>query len=790
MASKILSWFARKLNPQTPIILVLLGVALVTTCLMLAVTIRELSPQSLILIALIGLALGWLPAAAKPLPGWLAGLVLVAIGAELITVNVANLEPMLAKLARNSGVFVWQMWQWSPEQDLPNLTLITQSLADIWMALTILFERLATWVTSVITGSPTSDPVVSTLVWSLGVWLVSAWAGWITRRLNNPVLAILPAGVLLATVIAYHPKYAQYLVILVAATLLLMGVVRYTALENRWQANNIDYAPFKIELAFIIIPSTLFFIFLANLIPSVSFQKLAQSFRDVFDTPVSQAGDAMESLGLAAGSNTDRPTHFFGGLPQQHLLGSGPELGQQVALLIDTGAAPIPPMAVEFVPAPPRYYWRGLTYDKYTGRGWSTLSTSKIGYQAGEAVTSTADPNRKTLTQTVQVFNNQGNILYATGILVTANQPFSVRWRAPEDSFAATIDTTSYQVSSLVPNPAHPQELRLAGTGYPEYIRRRYLELPESVPDRVLGLARDLTAASPTPYDRALAIESYLRQYPYSLDLPTPPQGWDMVDYFLFNLQTGYCDYYASAMVVLARASGLPARIVVGYAGGAYNPVNARYVVTEADAHSWPEVYFPEYGWVEFEPTAAQPVPARPGDTAQTNALPAIPPELEIQPSPQATITTPYLWPILPAGMVLLAAAASLWWLSDFWRLRRLAPAAAVVALYDRLQYHGHRLTPVTQQAYTPYEFAELFTTRIGELARNKRWEKSVAPARQDIRQLTRLYVQTAYSAHPPTPDHKAEAIKSWQHLRWRLWLSQMIDLLAKLRKQPKKTNW
>ena len=81
-----------------------------------------------------------------------------------------------------------------------------------------------------------------------------------------------------------------------------------------------------------------------------------------------------------------------------------------------------------------------------------------------------------------------------------------------------------------------------------------------------------------------------------------------MADYFLFDLKQGYCDYYATSMVVLARAAGLPARLVVGYANGSYDHERAQYIVTENYAHSWVEIYFADIGWVEFEPTSSQPV--------------------------------------------------------------------------------------------------------------------------------------------------------------------------------------
>ena len=148
----------------------------------------------------------------------------------------------------------------------------------------------------------------------------------------------------------------------------------------------------------------------------------------------------------------------------------------------------------------------------------------------------------------------------------------------------------------------------------PDWVANRYLTLPDELPYRVRQLALDLTAVQPNPYDRALAIEGYLREFPYTLNLPAPPANRDVVDYFLFDLKKGYCDYYASAMVVLARAAGLPARLVVGYNSGLYDPQQANYKVTEADAHAWAEVYFPGYGWVEFEPTGGRPPIERPGE--------------------------------------------------------------------------------------------------------------------------------------------------------------------------------
>src|SRR5690606_5521773 len=108
--------------------------------------------------------------------------------------------------------------------------------------------------------------------------------------------------------------------------------------------------------------------------------------------------------------------------------------------------------------------------------------------------------------------------------------------------------------------------------------------------------AAQITRGTSTPYEAAKAIEAFLRQYPYSLEVPPPPTGRDPVDFFLFELQRGYCDYYASAMVVLARSVGLPARMVIGYHAQPPGEDGVQ-IVYHINAHSWAEIFLGEYGW-------------------------------------------------------------------------------------------------------------------------------------------------------------------------------------------------
>jgi len=126
--------------------------------------------------------------------------------------------------------------------------------------------------------------------------------------------------------------------------------------------------------------------------------------------------------------------------------------------------------------------------------------------------------------------------------------------------------------------------------------------LPELDP-RIVGLAKTITARARNPYDKAQAIEGYLRSnYGYTLDLSGAPPT-DPLAYFLFQKHAGHCEYFAAAMTVMLRSVGVPARYINGFLSGEYNDVGGDYIIRASDAHSWVEVYFPRYGWITFDPT-------------------------------------------------------------------------------------------------------------------------------------------------------------------------------------------
>lgn len=172
----------------------------------------------------------------------------------------------------------------------------------------------------------------------------------------------------------------------------------------------------------------------------------------------------------------------------------------------------------------------------------------------------------------------------------------------------------TYQVTSSV-SLAQPDKLRMAGVDYPIWAVDKYTQLPPDLPERVGDLAAQITADETTPYDKAKAIEAYLKTITYSLNIDPPPYDADGVDYFLFEQQEGYSEYFGSAMTVLLRTQGIPSRLATGYSVGNKIPDHDVFIVTDNHSHAWSEVFFPGYGWISFEPT--------PGETIPRAAIPA-----------------------------------------------------------------------------------------------------------------------------------------------------------------------
>jgi transglutaminase-like putative cysteine protease len=346
-----------------------------------------------------------------------------------------------------------------------------------------------------------------------------------------------------------------------------------------------------------------------------------------------------------------------------------------------------------------------------------------------------------------------------------------------------------YQVVSRVTNAA-PESLRLDHTDYPQWIRERYLQVPDDLPRRVRRLARQLTEGYDNPYDMATAVESYLRTIRYDTEIAAPPAGVDAVAYFLFDVQAGYCDYYASAMAMLLRSQGIPVRFVAGYAPGEYDSETARYTVREENAHAWVEVFFPTYGWVQFEPTASEPNISRPlpnpVETAGMEPLdPGLIPEEEFMnpwqdrqlPDPLlATAATQVSWftglrPYLEElGLVLLVlTAAAIAWLVLRKRERRilLPDTGLVLRLFGLLSLWAERLRIPWPASHTPLEHAHAFAQVMPE-------------AEQPVQRLAGLLVAQQYGREVIASETLVGAASEWREIQpvlWRRWATRLLNI-------------
>lgn len=147
------------------------------------------------------------------------------------------------------------------------------------------------------------------------------------------------------------------------------------------------------------------------------------------------------------------------------------------------------------------------------------------------------------------------------------------------------------------------ENLRSSTGSYPSDVFTRYVQTPESLPERVSSLTEEIVKDAVTPYGKALLIEDYLRNLDYDASYQAVPHDADTVDHFLYDSRRGHSDYFASAMAMMLRTQGIPTRLVLGFGPGVTNPDKQGFIVRDVDNHSWPEVYFSGIGWVPFEPT-------------------------------------------------------------------------------------------------------------------------------------------------------------------------------------------
>ena len=338
-----------------------------------------------------------------------------------------------------------------------------------------------------------------------------------------------------------------------------------------------------------------------------------------------------------------------------------------------------------------------------------------------------------------------------------------------------------YVITSSVP-VIDPEQLQAAGTDYPIHILHRYTQLPPDFPGRIGGLAHEITLDGETPYEKAVLVERNLQRLTYNLEIDPPPFDTDGVDHFLFTERGGYSEYFASAMAVLLRSVGVPARVAVGYTAGKETEVPGIYAVTDRNSHGWVEVYFPGYSWIPFEPT--------PGETLPTVIMPetgdSIGPAGEffaefdvdcldditgecieyIEPflgadsepaAPNDTRETPgWIWTVVVLGVLSVAAVAG-WWAFRRYMFASYDPEG----VYSRIQALAAVGGLGGATSRTPYQFAERL--------------KGLLPVhRERVDLIVETYVQARYGARRQSPERGRELADAWLNLRFPLLIASI----------------
>jgi transglutaminase-like putative cysteine protease len=249
-------------------------------------------------------------------------------------------------------------------------------------------------------------------------------------------------------------------------------------------------------------------------------------------------------------------------------------------------------------------YWAVHAYDVYTAEGWrnSPDTDKKLKSKQPLIVTTGEAVVRYQVTSGIN-----SDVLLVAGNFISSSSPVTVAQNAAGDVTGVTAPRIlapgeSYTMETVISDP-DSSKLSVAGANYSDAVKNLYLQLPATLPDTVRALADNVTVNASTPYDKAMAVVKYLSAFPYKALVAGPEPGEDGVAYFLFEEKSGFCLYFASAMAIMLRIEGVPARVVVGYLPGDPGSDPGTYVIKDSQYHAWTQVYFPGTGWVNFEAT-------------------------------------------------------------------------------------------------------------------------------------------------------------------------------------------
>lgn len=652
--------------------------------------------------------------------------------------------------------------------------------------------KLLNWVDAALNNKASNDNYVFIFEISFLVWWLTYLGVWAIFRYGITWRSIMPSAVVMLINTYYAPKpVVGFLIFFCLVSLLFLVRTNLAEQQKRWRERQF-YFNQDIVLDFL----------RNGLIYSVLVLAIAWQIPDLGRN--AYVRQLMSPINATWEDANARMTELYKGLNYQRQQ-TAAAFGRTLSL---GGERTVENLPVFTVSTTAGRYWRAVTFDTYVDGRWLNTLKEESRFAADAILPVSNWGERTTITQTFTLLAPTGNVIFGAPDILRVSEAIEVLAQpaaadalmmGPPDAnnpvpmalditFARSRRTLerneSYSVISYLTTVTR-RAMEEAGTVYPAVILEKYLQLPEDFSPRVAQTAITVTAGLETPYAKAKALETFLRTYTYDDAIPAPPAGVDPVEYFLYELRRGYCDYYATAMVLMLRHLGIPARTASGYAEGTFDEETGAYFVTDQDAHTWVEVFFPNLGWVEFEPTAGESPLNRPeGDIAA---------DIGMQPGPTPVGTPGNLGGPLPdniqdelmnqaVGTALAGSTGNQtrWWL---WAIVALAGLALGLVglrrsqvfgptaftpelpplLYERLQRWGERLGLRTRPSDTPYEQAHTFG-------------RALPDGQPFIAEITENYVRYRFGRQNELGVQEAAGsglVRAWQGLHpllWRAW--------------------
>ena len=541
---------------------------------------------------------GWSPYSSVLMSTAISAVVLTSIA--IWWFNSATLSAYITLFVIGMALVVWQLESAviaSVSAELgpaytPQLTGYGDTLSEIAL-------HIIRWWRRILAGEPANDQILYIVVLALISYVVVMLNTWLIFRQQQPWLSVVLSAIPLFVnyTFAGQQKNETALVFFVAMGMLSILFHHITVSDAIWRATRVDRpvtAPLQTlwHALLIIVPT----IIIANAIPLPTPNETALRIWSALRSPVSTVRSGFDQ---AFGSGA---TNVAGGFSKSGMQVGGGRNQTELEVLRYQSTMP--------------EYLRAMVFDRYTGQGW-LLTNDRISESLPMGTTIVNSNNaRQVVNSTITLSRDRSDdLLIALGDPIAYNRDATV-YALPDLGIGSTgvlyltsdiplLASSTYTQTSYI-SRVYDSELRTAGTAMAS-IRTYYTGLPETIPARVGEITRQIVAESnaTTDYDVAMAIQQYLRTLRYDEQRPRPPTSGDWVDYFLFESKIGYCDDFATAMTVMLRTQGIPARYVQGYTGGDRDPARGDYVVRESMAHSWVEVFFDGYGWQRFEPTPA-----------------------------------------------------------------------------------------------------------------------------------------------------------------------------------------